>query len=238
MRVAIYAIAKNEEKFARRWLETVRGADTVTVLDTGSTDNTVDMLYRGIARVYRGSIEPFRFDDARNAALALVPHDIDICVALDIDETLRPGWREALEKAWVPGTTSAWVTFHFNPEMIFLQNNRVHARHGYRWKYPCHEGLYPDRITTKSVDAPDCVLEHWPDTTKPRPDYLALLRLGLDEYPDDPRMLFYYGRELYFRQEYKAAVLVLNRYLTRKVPPVPWERDYATRYIAECIKAA
>ena len=45
MKVYVYAICKNESKFApRRWMESMSEADAVYVLDTGSEDDTVQLL--------------------------------------------------------------------------------------------------------------------------------------------------------------------------------------------------
>ena len=44
MKVYVYAICKNESKFALRWMESMSEADCVYVLDTGSEDNTVELL--------------------------------------------------------------------------------------------------------------------------------------------------------------------------------------------------
>ena len=46
-KVCVYAICKNEEKFVKRWYESMKEADAIYVLDTGSTDNTVKLL-RGL----------------------------------------------------------------------------------------------------------------------------------------------------------------------------------------------
>jgi len=43
-KVVVYAICKNEEKFANRWFESMKEADEIVVLDTGSTDKTVEIL--------------------------------------------------------------------------------------------------------------------------------------------------------------------------------------------------
>ena len=40
MKIAVYAISKNESKFAERWMKSMREADEVYVLDTGSDDDT------------------------------------------------------------------------------------------------------------------------------------------------------------------------------------------------------
>ena len=42
--VCVYAICKNEAKFARRWMDSMSEADHIVVLDTGSTDGTAERL--------------------------------------------------------------------------------------------------------------------------------------------------------------------------------------------------
>ena len=44
MKVVVYAITKNESKFVERWYNSMKEADEIYVLDTGSSDNTVDLL--------------------------------------------------------------------------------------------------------------------------------------------------------------------------------------------------
>ena len=92
MRICVYAISKNEEKFVERFCEAATDADLILVADTGSTDMTVPMLgdireRKGIPIVvHQITIKPWRFDLARNAAMALIPANFDVCVSLDLDE--------------------------------------------------------------------------------------------------------------------------------------------------------
>ena len=44
MIVCVYAICKNESKFVDRWMDSMREADSVYVLDTGSADDTAALL--------------------------------------------------------------------------------------------------------------------------------------------------------------------------------------------------
>lgn len=37
-KICVYAIAKNEEQFVDRWVDSMSEADVIVVLDTGSTD--------------------------------------------------------------------------------------------------------------------------------------------------------------------------------------------------------
>ena len=49
MKVYVYAICKNEEKFVDRWVDSMAEADGIYVLDTGSTDDTAEKLrQRGV----------------------------------------------------------------------------------------------------------------------------------------------------------------------------------------------
>ena len=73
MKIVVYAISKNEARFARRWMASMSEADQVVVLDTGSTDETVSLLRSRGAQVTVESIAPWRFDTARNRSLELAP---------------------------------------------------------------------------------------------------------------------------------------------------------------------
>lgn len=113
-RVAVYAISKNEEKFVDRWMESMSEADEIMVLDTGSTDGTVERLRARGARVFQQEFHPWRFDVARNRALELVSEDVDICCSIDLDEVFEPGWRQALEKAWAKGADQLQYRYTWN----------------------------------------------------------------------------------------------------------------------------
>ena len=43
-KICVYAICKNESKFIKRWYESIKGADYICVLDTGSEDDSLEIL--------------------------------------------------------------------------------------------------------------------------------------------------------------------------------------------------
>ena len=61
MKICVYAIAKNEEQFVDRWAASMSEADDICVLDTGSTDRTVEQLADLGVRVRQEEIRPWRF---------------------------------------------------------------------------------------------------------------------------------------------------------------------------------
>lgn len=233
MKIVVYAISKNESLHVKRFCDAAREADMIFVADTGSTDNTVTLLEECGAHVAHISIKPWRFDDARNAALAMLPEDFDICVSLDLDEVLQPGWREEIERVWTEGTTRLRYGFDWGAGIAF-QYEKIHARRGYRWHHPCHEYPVPDRIAEVWAQTDFLLVVHQPDPTKSRGQYLDLLKISIEEDPSCPRNAFYYARELSFHSRWQEAIDQAERYLDLPRATWPNERCYAMRTIGRC----
>lgn len=233
LKICVYAISKNEEMFVERFCQSAKDADLILIADTGSTDKTVRLAKKHGAKVENIRIAPWRFDDARNAALALIPSDIDICVSLDLDEELQPGWREEIEKVWKLDTTRLRYGFDWGAGIIF-HYEKIHARTGYRWVHPCHEYPVPYLITENYAHTDMLMVIHKPDPTKSRGQYLHLLEMSVKEDPIDPRNAFYYARELSFHSKWQEAINECERYLA--LPGATWanERCYAYRVMARC----
>ena len=141
-RVCVYAICKNESQFVERFMDSMSEADDICVLDTGSTDDTVEKLRTRGAHVEQKVISPWRFDVARSESLKLIPKDADICCCIDLDEQFRSGWREKLERAWQPNTTRARYryTWSFLPdgrEGCVFWTDKIHKNGCYRWVNRC-----------------------------------------------------------------------------------------------------
>lgn len=238
--VCVYAICKNEEAFVDRWMDSMSEADRVVVLDTGSTDATVEKLRNRGAEVTVEVISPWRFDTARNRSLELVPEDADICVCTDLDEVFQPGWRERLEEAWTPGAGQATYryTWSFNPdgsEGVVFWYEKIHVRHGYRWVHPVHEVLVwvGEGAPGPMVTAEGVQLDHHPDPSKSRGQYLPLLELSVAEDPEDDRNVHYLGREYLYHGRWEDCISTLQRHLA--MPTAVWrdERAASMRYMAK-----
>lgn len=234
MKIAVYAISKNEEQFVERFCQSARDADYIVIADTGSTDKTVELAQQAGAQVHQIAIKPWRFDRARDAALALVPGDATICISLDLDEVLEPGWREEIERVWTEQTTRLRYKFDWGQGISFYYE-KIHHRIGYHWHHPCHEYPVPDVRTQEVWAHTDRLLvTHHPDNSKSRGQYLDLLDLAVTEDPDCPRNAFYYARELSFYGQWQEAIVACNRYLL--LPRATWanERCYAYRVMSKC----
>lgn len=231
MRVAVYGTARNEEANLDGWLDSTTGADCVVVNDTGSTDDTYELL-QADPRV-RGSrlpVEPMLFCNALNIALAQLPDDIDLCIRLDLDERLQPGWREELDKLTISGPTvlQPW----FDHRGCTYRHDRIHTP-GFRWDLPVHEILIYDgpyeRVPVKVT------IEHHQDLTKDRSQVLGELQAALANDPDNLRLQHYLGREYTYRADWQSAIPLLRVHAESNA--FPEERSESWRLLADCYSA-
>lgn len=233
----MYTIALNEEAHVERWAHSAADADYRIVADTGSTDGTVERLGHAGVLVHRISVRPWRFDDARNAAMALIPADVDVCCTMDMDMFLEPGWRPKLEAAWAPETTALYCRMLLrssvdnpNPSQVYPSKS-FHSRWGYRFRRPIHEALY---FSGEEVapNTQEIVMHHFRTTTTDHEKYLHLMEVAHAEDPQDAQICYWLGREHMYANQTEKAKALLQRYL--QLPTSTWldERSEAMRYLA------
>lgn len=227
-KICVYAICKNEAKFVDKWLESMSEADYIVVLDTGSTDETYELLASDsrVHLVDQKVISPWRFDVARNESLKLVPDDANILICTDLDEILEPGWADVLRSNWIDGFhvrgyyKYAWShTPEGAPSLVFWYD-KIHDRN-WKWAAPVHEYLksdvYDDAYTGSHVlnlFNRGVYLHHYPDSEKSRSSYLPLLELRVKEDPEDYYGKFYLSHEYHYRGMYNESIEVLNDILS------------------------
>ena len=235
-KICVYAIEYNEEKFLSRWMKSIKNADGVYVLDTGSNDKTKKLLKKHGAIVKTKKIKPWRFDKARNLSLDMVPEDTDICICLDLDEVLIPGWREILENIWDENTTRIQYTYNWrldknNKPIVSFYADKIHSRKNYKWIYPVHE------VLTCSTDevyktSNELTINHYPDDKKSRSSYLPLLELSVKEDPTNDRNMHYLGREYMYYGRWNECIDTLIKHLHLKSATWKDERCASMRFIA------
>jgi tetratricopeptide (TPR) repeat protein len=239
LKVAVYTIALNEAGNAERWANSAVDADYRIVADTGSTDDTVELLTKAGVTVHRIAVRPWRFDTARNAAMALIPADVDVCCTMDMDRFLEPGWRPRLEAAWTPETTALYNRVVYRnsiddpaPLRGWMAKN-FHHRWGYRFNRPVHEALVftgEKEVESNSDQIVMCEIQDLGKAT--RNQYLPLMELAHREEPADAQICFWLAREYMWANRHEAAAELLQHYLA--LPSAKWteERSEAMRYLA------
>lgn len=248
-KICVYAICKNESKFVDKWYESMKEADCIVVLDTGSTDDTVEKLRSHGVYVESKIINPWRFDVARNESLKLVPEDCNILVCTDLDEVFEAGWAEKVRNTWKEDTLCCYYTFFWSHTdsgedgNIFIYS-KIHSRNDWYWDYPVHELLIKKRETlsiedmstkdreltkeefeSRTINLINKVkLHHYPDTQKSRASYLDLIKLRCSENKDghDPYSRIYLIREYLNYLSYDECITAVKETLET------YSKDYST----------
>lgn len=236
-KICVYAICKNESKFIKRWYESIKGADYICVLDTGSEDNSLKILKSLNIKVKQKIIKPWRFDIARNESMKLIPKDADICICLDLDEIIKPGWKEELLKIWDNKTTRLsykynWSLDENDKPIISFYANKIHKNNYYKWTHPVHEVLTLVKDNEIQKVSNKIIINHYPDQNKSRSSYLPLLELSVKEDPTDNRNMHYLGREYMYYGKWNECIDTLIKHLS--LPSSTWkdERCASMRFIA------
>jgi len=241
MNLAIYTISKNEEHNVEGFMKAAEGCP-VYVLDTGSTDNTVELLKEHGAHVVEKIIDPWRFDTARNEALALVPDDVDVCVSVDMDERLDSGWQDKLKAEWSGNVGSYFYIAEWADEACTIPSvqsprTRLHSRHDYEWHRQIHEVIRPlEGVEQKWCDT-SIVVKHYQDG-KQR-NYSPALRELLKENPNDADGWLQLAGECHQVGNFGEALDAYKQYLKviedNEEVSLRYRRAHAWISIAQCL---
>ena len=254
MKVAVVSIMKNESKHIARWAESCKDADYRYLLDTGSSDDSVELAESFGVTVLSAEINPWHFAKARNHLLDLLPDDIDWIVNLDVDEVFGPNWRALLEAVPNDGSVNRprynytwnWDEFIYNSDGsvdvqgtvergkrgLQYKGDKITRRLSHRWVNAVHEV----NITQPGFQELQgfCELEifHFADNTKSRGSYLPLLLQDVADNPHNDRNMFYAGRECMFHGMKDKSIELLKEHVRMPESTWPPERAFSMRYIA------
>jgi tetratricopeptide (TPR) repeat protein len=204
-KICLNMIVKNEAKVIRRLLETVyRLIDKYCICDTGSTDNTMDIireffLEKGIdGEIYQ---EPFRdFGYNRSYSLKKCDHskfaDIDYILLLDADMYLSgPALDDPDEFKRTLGAYDVYYLLQGSDRFYYKNVRIVRPRKGYYYWGVTHEYVKTTENTTYgTIEKNQLFIQDIGDggskTDKFERD-IKLLNRGLEEIPNNDRYTFY-----------------------------------------------
>lgn len=217
-KICVYAIAKDEEKNVEQWVANMQPADHIIVLDTGSTDRTVELLTSLGVEVHQKHYDYFRFDEARNDSLDLIPDEYNIRVCTDLDERwAQDNWADLIRKFWKeehPRMIYSYVWSHNEDGSDGLNFiiNKIHGKDpDLRWEGAVHEHL--TFMSTGSREFKTCIdmtkvltLHHYQDSHKDRLFYINLMKDRVKEHPTDYQAWLLLGNELRVKGSPEEAI--------------------------------
>ena len=148
--ISLCMIVKNEEKVLGRCLESARGlADEIVIVDTGSTDRTVEIARQYTSLVYE---IPWRDDFAQARNFSFSKAGKDYCMWLDADDIFSEENRKRfLElKRGMDGTEDVVMMKYAagfdeagNPAFTYYRERILRNHAGFTWKGRVHEAIAP-----------------------------------------------------------------------------------------------
>lgn len=190
-----------------RCLESVKGVDLITIVDTGSEDNTVE-----IAKKYTDKVYFFKWCDsfckARNYANSKATGDFILII--DADEYLKTPISEVRkaietkEEVLNIRSVSERGSEHFYSPRLFRNKPDIF------WKGDIHNHL--SKRATVNTDI-EIVYGYSPAHKKDPNRALRILTKTVKENPKSIRERYYLAREYWYRGKWKKCVTEINRYL-------------------------
>ena len=185
--------------------------DKWTILDTGSTDNTVSII-REVFSGLDGNLyeEPFiNFRDSRNRLLELAGDDCAFNIMIDDTYVLNGNLREFLMVARGDDEADSFSLFITDPEIEYSSNRITKPERRLKYKYKIHEIIEKNEnmcIPRSIAWINDVTSSYMSTRTNNRKQRdIELLQEELDENPDDPRNLYYMGETYYCIKDWENA---------------------------------
>lgn len=215
--ISLCMIVKNEEFHIARCLDSVSElVDEIIIVDTGSTDGTVEIVSNYTSKVYS---YPWKddFADARNYSFSKA--SMDYCMWMDADDILEEAQKDKflqLKQSLSKDIDIVMMKYNTSfdeagkPSFSYFRERWIRNCTEYRWIGEVHEVIPPKgriiysdiAICHKKVGAGD-----------PDRNLKIYQKMIADGKILEPRQQYYYGRELYYHKQYKEAVSVLEGFL-------------------------
>jgi len=207
--ISLCMIVKNEEAVLARCLDSVHHlVDEINIVDTGSTDRTIEIAKKYTDRVFQFEWTG-KFKDARNESFKHATKDY--IFYMDADDVLLEEDQEkfkTLKETLDPSVDA--VSMYYNAGMdefgnvtlYFRRNRLVKRSRQFKWKGDCHNYLeVSGHIINSDVAITHKKVAH--STGRNLSIYENKIKNG---DPFSPRDYFYYGNELKDNGHYKLAI--------------------------------
>ena len=217
--ISVCLIVKNEEKVLKRCLDSVKSfADEIIIVDTGSTDNTID-----IAKKYTSKIYNFEWRDdfsmARNYGLKYAK--CDYIMWIDADDVID---KKNIKKIINLKQNLKYETYMLKYQVAFDNNGKPTFEY-YRERIVKNcdsakfNGFVHECITPFGrIEYTDIVIKNKKiETNREQNRNLKLYNKHIKNGNKlNAREMFYYAKELFYNKYYSKAIVIFKKYLKMK----------------------
>jgi len=221
MNITLYAICKNEEKNIEKFIENSKKFSDTVVVDTGSTDNTVQLLRDAGIQVYEHpqTRDEFDFSKVRNQALSYVK--TDWAFSLDFNEDLDEFFSEGL--GVIAGEFTAFNHQRYDkvndgePTLGQTSHIRFHRTKNYTWVNAVHETpmFIPteEHLNKTTVDTTIKITKNVHNTIDKELFYLSICEREFKKNLQNSYYLWFIFKHYYQVKNFNKAVEMGQEYL-------------------------
>lgn len=230
IRLSVSMIVKNESSCLEKCLESVKNADEIVIVDTGSTDDTIEIAKKYTDKVFFGDEYLWRDDFSFSRNQALERCTGDWVLSIDADEVLEEGGIAKIrtllsqrhkEKTFMVKMQSGshvhylWRLFRNNADIKWIGR-------GHELISPVEHSVCDISIAYGSSEA------HRLDPDR----MLRILKKAVHENRKSSRDIYYLAREYWYRKDYSTAASWYEKY----VKIATWRPELADGwlYLARC----
>ena len=201
-------------QFEQMLLDNLPIIDEWTILDTGSTDETIDIIKRVLVGKKYGNLyqEPFiNFRDSRNRLIDLAKKECKYILMLDDTYVVRGDLRSFLNDVRSDQYSTSFTLFINSDDTKYGSNRIIKSDSELRYIHKIHE------VITDKNNVNVVIPENICDINDKRFDYmekrtidrkqldLKLLYEEVDENPNDPRAYYYLAQTYNILEDYEKA---------------------------------
>lgn len=207
-KISAVLIVRNEEAMLARCLESVKDADEIIIVDTGSTDSTVEIAKRFTDKVFTDFTWNDSFADARNHAKEKATGDF--ILSIDADEFLHD-FSKVREAAELPGIMWEVKLIGENDGQVHWFPRLFKNIPGILW-----EGAVHNRLNTIPNGRCDVEITYGASPAHLNdPDRTIRILEREVKTKGQPREMYYLGKEYTSRRRFSEAIVMLTEYLRR-----------------------
>jgi tetratricopeptide (TPR) repeat protein len=235
-------IVKNAGKgFAQILAKNIPHIDRWTILDTGSTDGTQEVIRTVLGTHVRGELyeEPFvDFGTSRNRALELAGEVCKYAIMLDDTYYITGDLRGFLNEIRSDQFADSYSLYVNSVDVQYASNRVLKTRRRLKYLFKIHEVVQEkDNVTViippDRAQIHDEQSEYMSDRTASRKSLdLRLLRESIAEEPDNPRHWYYMAQTYVGMKDYEHAY---RYFLARVFHPVD---GFVQEKVDACFEAA
>jgi glycosyltransferase involved in cell wall biosynthesis len=235
-KISVSMIVKDEEVMIEEALKTVCDFDELVIVDTGSTDKTIEICKKYTDKVYTDYKWEDDFSKARNVSKSRCTGDWILIV--DADETLDSTVEEVRSSVKLAEKMGAhFIDTNVNSKgaVDTGKNQRIFKNiPEIQWYAKAHNYLGDTTRPVRPVYTSEVTVSfgYSPAHKKDPERTFRILRKAVDENPELVRERYYLAREYYYKNKHKKCISELKKYFKK----ANWPPEVAEAYnmMANC----